>query len=281
MLAPTFKDEKLEQEINDKGFVVIPSFLAKEEVDKLLLIYNTSHKEREIGCWNSLYDLPTGIGEEISTQIKNVAEPHLDKLFNDWQFPSALFIVKNPGQNHESLVHRDDTLHDEAEVQYRQCWVPLVDLTTENGALYMVPKSHQLFTDSRPMFSKWPYEHLRPRLAQEFETIYAKAGDLIVYLDKTLHGSYKNTSNETRPVFQGGVMHKHALPLYTRYVADRNEVEIYQVDPQFFFNKEYMNPVVNKKYPLLKVEKYITTEITEAQVDDFFSKHLHSEEVTA
>jgi hypothetical protein len=277
MLAATFKNPALEQELNENGFVVIPGFLPKEDIDRLLTFYKASHNERVIGCWNSLYDLPVGAGGELSVQIREVAEPHLDKLFNDWQFPSALFIVKNPGRNHESLVHRDDTIHDENEMQYRQCWVPLVDLTTENGALYMVPKSHQLFTDSRPMFAKWPYEHLRPRLEREFETLYAKAGDLIVYLDKTLHGSYKNTSNETRPVFQGGIMHKEARPLYTRYVAERNEVEIYEVDPQFFFNKEYMNPVVNKKYPLIKVEKYTSTEITEAKLDEFFGNLEHNE----
>ena len=277
MLAATFKNPAFEQELNDNGFVVILGFLPQEDIDRLLTLYKANHNERVIGCWNSLYDLPVGAGADLSAQIREVTEPHLDKLFNDWKFPSALFIVKNPGQEHESLVHRDDTVFDEEQVQYRQCWVPLIDLTTENGALYMVPKSHKLFTDSRPMFAKWPYEHLRPRLEQEFEVLYAKAGDLVVYLEKTLHGSFKNVSNETRPVFQGGVIHKDVRPLYTRYVAERNEVENYEVDMQFFFNKEYMNPVIDKKYPLVKVEKYTTTEITEAQLDEFFGNPKHSE----
>jgi ectoine hydroxylase-related dioxygenase (phytanoyl-CoA dioxygenase family) len=271
MLAATFKDPQLEQEINENGYVVIPGFLPEEDVQKLLAVYRGSHNERVIGCWNSLYDLPTGSGAELSAEITAVAKPHLAKLFDNWQFPIALFIVKNPGQEHASLVHRDDTMHNEDEVQYRQCWVPLVDLTPENGALYMVPRSHKLFTDSRPMFAKWPYENLRPRLEKEFVTLYAKAGDLIVYLDKTLHGSYKNVGSETRPVFQGGIMHKDAVPLYTRYVAERNEVDIYQVDPEFFFNKEYMNPVIDPKYPLIRTEKYQPTEITEAELEDFFA----------
>lgn len=270
MLIPTFKNPVYEQELNDNGFIVIPGFLPQEDIDKLLAVYKRNHNERVIGCWNSLYDLPTGQGADISSQIRATAEPHLDKLFNDWSFPSALFIVKNPGQEHESLVHRDDSVFDENEVQYRQCWVPLVDLTPENGALYMVPRSHQLFTDSRPMFAKWPYEHLRPRLEREFHTLYAKAGDLVVYLEKTLHGSYKNVSNNTRPVFQGGVIHKDARPLFSRYIPERNEVEIYEVDSQFFFDKEYMNPLINPKYPLARVEKYHVTEITEEKIDSFW-----------
>jgi ectoine hydroxylase-related dioxygenase (phytanoyl-CoA dioxygenase family) len=271
MLIPKFIDPQLEAEMNDNGYVVIPNFLPKEDIDKLLALYRSNHEECEVGCWNSLYDLPVGKGEAISDQITAVARPHLAKLFMDWKFPMAHFIVKNPGQNHESFVHRDDSMHDETEVQYRQCWVPLVDLTEENGALYVVPKAHKLFTDERPMFAKWPYNHFRERLEKEFKTIYAKAGDLIVYFEKTLHGSPKNVSTETRPVFQGGLMHKDANPLFTRYVADRNEVEFYEVDTQFFANKEYLKPVIDPKYPLVKTKKYVTTEITESDLEQFFA----------
>ncbi len=270
MLAATFIDSKLEEEINDKGFVVIPNFIPKNEIEYLLNLYKENHKEKIIGCWNSLYDLPIGNGFTISEKITDLVNPYLQNLFKDWKFPVALFIVKNPGQNHESLIHRDDSMHDEEKIQYRQCWVPLVDITADNGALYVIPKSHKLFTDPRPMFAKWPYEHLRTRLEKEFLPIYVKAGDLIVYLDKTLHGSYKNVSSETRPVFQGGIMHKDATPLFTRYIKERNEVESYEVDTKFFFNKEFNKPVIDKKYPLVKTEKYKTTEITEADIDSYY-----------
>ena len=132
MLAATFIDSKLEREINDNGFVVLPNFIPKNEIDYLLNIYTENHKENIIGCWNSLYDLPIGGGMDISEKITSIVKPHLQKTFKDWKFPVALFIVKNPGQNHESLIHRDDSMHDEAKVQYRQCWVPLVDITEEN-----------------------------------------------------------------------------------------------------------------------------------------------------
>jgi hypothetical protein len=270
MRIPTFKNPVYEQELMENGFIVIPGFLPQEDTDRLLSLYRANHQERVIGCWNSLYDLPTGMGADLSAQIRAVAEPHLDQLFNDWEFPSALFIVKNPGQEHESLVHRDDSVFDEDKVQYRQCWVPLVDLTPENGPLYVIPRSHKLFTDSRPMFAKWPYEHLRPRLEREFQTLYAKAGDLVVYLERTLHGSYKNVSGDTRPVFQGGVIPTGAKPQFSRYIPERNEVEIYEVDTQFFFDKQYLKPVIDPKYPLSRVDKYRVTEITEAEIDSFW-----------
>lgn len=272
MLAATFIDPKLEEEITENGFVVIPNFLPKEEIDYLLDVYKQNHKEREIGCWNSLYDLPIGSGAEISEKITALAKPHFEKLFKDWKFPVALFIVKNPGQGHESIVHRDDSIHDEEKVQYRQCWVPLVDITDTNGVLYVVPKSHKIFTDTRPFFAKWPYYHLTDRLKHEFLPIYAKAGDLVIYLERTLHGSFENVSNETRPVFQGGIMHKDAIPVYMRYKEDKGLVELYEVDMNFFLNKEYNNMTIDTtKYPLIRTEKYLNKEITEADLDKFYA----------
>ncbi len=256
MLKPEFIDPLLEDEINDKGYVVIPNFLSPDEVKDLLGIYRSAHQECSIGCWNSIYDLPAGQGRAISDRITEVSRPHLAKLFKNWKFPVAIFIVKNPRQGHASLVHRDDTMHDEQQVQYRQCWVPLVDITPENGPLYVVPKSHSVFMDERPMFAPWPHEHLRLRLEKEFVPIYPKAGDLVVYFERTLHGSFTNESDETRPVFQGGIMHKDAEPWFTRYVPERNEVESYAVDYDFFFNKEFEKPDFHVRYRLVRTVPY-------------------------
>lgn len=272
MLAPKFKDPEIENRINEDGYVVIKGFLPQIEIEKITNIYKASHQECEVGCWNSLYDLPLGHGKEISATVTEIVKPYLDKLFQDYDFPVALFISKNPGQGHESLVHRDDSMHNENEFQYRQCWVPIVDINKENGTLYVVPKSHKLFTDERPMFAKWPYTHLRPRLEKEFVNLYPKAGDLVVYFEKTLHGSYLNSTNESRPVFQGGVIHKDAQSQFTRYIPERNEVERYAVDFEFFLNKEYLNPQIDPKYPLIASEPYQVTKITEEDVNRFYSK---------
>jgi ectoine hydroxylase-related dioxygenase (phytanoyl-CoA dioxygenase family) len=271
MLAARFIDTKLEEEMNENGFVVIKNFLSSADVGSLTELYKTYHKERIIGCWNSLYDLPLGYGTEISEKLTATVRPYLAKYFKDWKFPAAHFIVKNPGRDHESLVHRDDSMHNENEVQYRQCWIPIVDTTETNGALYVVPRSHKLFTDERPMFAAWPYIHLRERLEREFLPVYMKAGDMIVYFEKTLHGSPKNLSSEPRPVFQGGLMHKDAVPLFTKYIAEKNEVESYEVDVEFFLNKEYLKPVIDSRYPLVSSVKYSPKTINEAELDKFFS----------
>jgi hypothetical protein len=271
MLAPTFKDAALEKELNDNGYVYLPGFLPREEIAALMATYHANHKERERPFWNSHNDLPLASGVSISDQIRALMQPRLDAIFNDWFFPFAQFIVLNPKQNHHFAVHRDDSIFDEEQIQYRQLWMPLVDLTTENGTLYMVPKSHKLFTDKKPSFVKWPYEYLIPALEPEFVTYYAKAGDLLIWIDKTLHGSYENNSNESRPAFQGGVIHRDVKPVFHRYVRERDEVEIYQVDTDFFLHKEFLDPASFSKYPLLRTEKYSYKKITDADVKAFYA----------
>lgn len=270
MLKPVFKNPDLEFEINEKGYVVIPGFLPPQVVQDLLDLYKKHHNECEAGCWNSIYDLPVGEGKVISEAITQKVTPYLENYFQDFKFPAALLIVKNPHQGHESLVHRDDSMHDETHIEYRQCWVPLVDITETNGTLYVVPRSHKLFTDERPMFAPWQHKVHVPRLEQEFVNLYPKAGDLVVYFDKTLHGSYKNETNETRPVFQGGVMHKDAEPYFTRYNPATNMVESYAVDPDFFFRKEYMKAEIDPRYPLVKSVPYQPLHVSADEVDAFF-----------
>jgi hypothetical protein len=272
MLIPTFKDEALEKEMNENGFVVIPRFLKKEGIDHLMSIYQANKPEGALSFWNSHNDLPHVSGLEISDQIRSMMEPGLDKLFNDWMFPFAQFIVLNPTGEHKFRIHRDDTIFDEEKVQYRQLWMPLVDLTTTNGALYIVPKSHKLFTDKMPSMIQWPYEYLIPSLEPEYRTIYAKAGDLIIWTDKTLHGSTENISDQGRPVCQGGIIHRDARPLFCRYRPEHDDVETYQVDTLFFRDKEYLNPGAFAKYPLLKTEKYSYKQISDNDVKEFFAQ---------
>lgn len=270
MLVPAFIDQKLEEEIMENGYIILPNFLPRNEIDYLLGLHDTYHKEREIGCWNSLYDQSIEDGRAMSDKVIDVLSPHLAKYFKDWKLPVINWIVKNPG-THESFVHRDDSMHDEEKFQYRQCWMPLVNTTQHNGALYVVPKSHKFLTEPRPMGSKWAYEHLRNRLMKEIVPLYVNAGDMILYLERTLHGSPQNSSSEPRPVVQGGLMHIDSTPIFSKYLKETGEVVSYDTDVDFFLNKCYLNSVVDDKYPFLKKEKFSPKQVTEADVDLFFA----------
>ena len=88
-----------------------------------------------------------------------------------------------------------------------------------------------------------------------------------------MHGSFANISSYPRPAFTGGIIHKKANILYAKYIEERGEVESYEVDSAFYYGKEFQNPIVDKKYPLIKTEKYKVKEITSLDLDKFFHAH--------
>jgi hypothetical protein len=272
MLAPTFKQKRLEQEINEDGFVHIPGFFSKEEIDYLLRLYESSHitSSQDNIFWNSTTHLPNEHGTTVSQKIIEVARPRFEQLFNDWEFPVANFMAKNPVAESECPIHRDHSIFIEDQFQYRNIWVPLIDVDESNGTLFVVPKSHLLFTECLPMFSVWPYSHLAKRLEKEFHALRAKAGDLVVYLERTLHGSYPNQAVKPRPAFHGGIIHKDASIRYIRQTEDEDEIEIYAVDTNFFAHKEFDNPDFKKKYQLVERRKYQRNQVSEEMVNQFY-----------
>jgi hypothetical protein len=141
MIAPRLKDQNLEREITDMGYVVIPGFLSGGEVDTLLALHRVHYTEPGQRCWNSHIDLSIEAGLEISNQIRALFEPGLERIFSDWRFPYAQFISKIPGLEHRCLLHRDDSIFDETEVEYRQLWLPLVDLMQETVPCLWCPRA--------------------------------------------------------------------------------------------------------------------------------------------
>lgn len=234
MLCATFKNKEQEDFINENGYTIIKKFLDNLQIQYFKELYESQHKENEVGCWNSLSDLSIGVRRELSNKVVQVLNLKFQEIFNDPIYRVASFMSKNPNKGHESLVHRDYFMFNEEKIQYRQCWIPLVVINKKNGALYVVPKSHQLFDGERPMFLPWGYEHLKNRLEYKFKTLYVSAGDLVIYFDKTLHGSFLNDSHEKRPVLHGGIVHKDSEPYYIRYNPSKNIIEYYKVSIDFF-----------------------------------------------
>jgi hypothetical protein len=161
-------------------------------------------------------------------------------------------------------LHRDYTTQDESRFQYRNIWVPLVDTTPENGALYALKYSHRLFDYPLPMFCKWPYIQHQELLFKHCEVIDAKAGDLVVYADRTLHGSFINQTSMPRPVVHFGLLHPEAGLCYCYLDEKTNEVTEYEVPISFYFENNYGNQ--DGRFPVRKRYKYSPPILAEEEI---------------
>ena len=155
MKASTFKDPALEQQIEENGYAIVPNFLNAEEVAFLKSYYESlhTHHDPNMNMWNSLWDVPSERRIEVSDTILKVVQPHMEATFDNWKSPVGTFMSKCRGDQSICTAHRDYSILEEHKYQYRNLWVPLVDITEQNGALYVFKGSHKVFTNILPMFN--------------------------------------------------------------------------------------------------------------------------------
>lgn len=88
-------------------------------------------------------------------------------------------------------------------IQHLTCWIGLDDVTTENGCLYYVPKSHRWGLLQKPVLTG-EMDGLLTFMTDEQKNnfhpipIEMKAGEASFHHPLMVHGSFKNTSNRPR-----------------------------------------------------------------------------------
>lgn len=247
--SAAFKDVNLEAEMQSNGYVYLPGFLDANVVTELYNLYRLHHTNIQPGkgMWNSLYDTSGHTANDISACILELVMPALSKWFQQFKAPVASFMSKNPGEFGICDFHRDFSIADETAFEYRNVWIPLVDIERHNGALYALRGSHRKFNYPLPMFQEWPYISQHDELFRKAEVFSVKAGDLVVYADRTLHGSFLNKSQKSRPVVHLGLLHPETQIAY--YHLDGNEVKVFDVPFEFYFMNNFGD--LTGKYPLL------------------------------
>jgi hypothetical protein len=238
MQRPELLNPALEIEMQNNGYVLIKEFLSPHEIEELLSLYAQYHTEvsADKQMWNSLFDVDFATGKLISEKLLMLLNSKLKSVLKNGKVPVATFMSKNPNKNSVCDLHRDFSIIDEEQFEYRNFWIPLVNTDETNGSLYIIPHSHKLFNEILPMFSAWRHRPVLKELEKYFITVKANAGDLVIYADRLLHGSFLNKSNKTRPVIHFGVLPENAELCYYRENPDTNDVSIFKVEPDFYFN---------------------------------------------
>jgi hypothetical protein len=256
MRVAELRNPEAEQSLNRNGFILFRNFLNADEVGMLHTLYKNHHQKADFdkGMWNSLHDISPEEGLGISDKILEILQPKLNELFISFYAPIATYMSKNCNPNSTCDLHRDFSILNEEEFQYRNIWIPLISTTKNNGALYVLRGSNHVFDYILPLFSEWPYKKMHDELFPMVETINAEAGDLVIYLDKTLHGSHINYSNDSRPVVHFGALHPDVELQFYSLDAEKKTVKVYAVPFRFYFDKDFAQAA--NKYPLIKEFKF-------------------------
>lgn len=277
MKSATFINPELQQQFDEDGYIIIRNLLNSQEIEQLRqffeLHYNIDGQPHNL--WNSLCDIPHDRSLSLSHQILAIVKPNLDKYFRNYVCPAATFLVKNPTPQSAIVIHRDFSVQDEPHFSFHNIWLPIVDTTPQNGQLYVLRKSHKFFEYPLPHNTPWPYMEHEKLLVKYCDVIDAKAGDLVIYGDKMLHGSFDNLTKQPRPVVHFGLLHPDAKFMYHYLNDETKEVTVYDVPYQFFFENAWGNQ--DHRFPIVKKFQYSPPSLTQEDIVEWLDKNVLEE----
>ena len=235
--ARVFKDEQLQSQLNNDGFVIL-DFLNEQELMILNDLYNQKHSEGVSGFYTSTFAKDTDYRKEVDAAIRKQMKRNLDNYFFDYKVHCGSFIVKGADEKSALKMHQDMTLVDESVYTGINIWSPLIDLTKDNGAIEVLPRSHRLFKTSRGASLPDIYDGIEASVHQVMKPCYLKAGQAIIFDQSIIHYSPANKSGKVRPVINTFITHKDAniKICYWDKTSGKREIEIFDQEPDFMVN---------------------------------------------
>jgi ectoine hydroxylase-related dioxygenase (phytanoyl-CoA dioxygenase family) len=236
-----FKDEALQRAFDQHGYVVI-NLIEREQVDELHAFYRGLDHDPvpEYGFQVSLDNGRSDFVRAISEKLKQTAGPYVDHWFRNYQIFTASFVVKEKNPLGIVPPHQDWTFVDEQKYWSATIWCPLVDVDITNGGLGVIQGSHRFYDHIRPSPSPQyepPFKHLVSSIFPYLKIIELKAGQALVFDNRSFHGSPPNTTEQSRIAFGLGITHE-AARIQHFYLLPNSEkvlVERYEVQPEFFY----------------------------------------------
>lgn len=220
-------------QLDNEGYVIVP-FYTDDDVKQLINFYNETTHGNQSGFRPTTYFHDMDYRILASNKILSIAAPHLEKHLTNYKTYMGSFIVKHADNKSELGVHQDMTLVDESKFMSINIWSPLCDTTPENGALYLIPKSHRIFPTYRNASISNIYDKHYNVVKNYMQAIYLKAGEAIFFDNSLLHFSPANFSNEIRIATNVFITHKDAAITICHLEKETNKIELFEQADDFF-----------------------------------------------
>lgn len=251
MAKRIFKNLEHQELFDKQGFIVMP-FLEAAEVEYLDNFFDELHPDvnQKSGFFSGSYSSDFKYKKKASEEIVKVFSRAYEKNFIDYTPFGGAFLYKVPGESSELQAHQDWTIVDEKEEVALNCWVPLCDVTIENGPIMILPgsqfdKLEVVRAPTLPFFFSGSDE----MVVKELEPMEVKAGTAVILNQSVIHYSPPNRSNSVRKAITAGVKSKGAQMYFHYKIPNKNELEIFEMDDDFLISfKDFANDIGKRPY---------------------------------
>ncbi len=191
-----FNNQKLNDEVLDKGFVVVP-FLSELEIQELSEFYKEIHGEVN-APFTSFISNDLIFKEKVDSKIKAVFSRSMNDYLVDFIPYWGNFFSKEMSTPRLPL-HADFQYIDEDQAVSLNIWCPLSDTYSDNGTLGIIPYSHKLIHQIRGTNITDCYRKNALALEAQYGVpLNFKSGEAIIYDHRLLHYSTQNQTPQTR-----------------------------------------------------------------------------------
>lgn len=228
-----FKDDAHQRVYAENGFIVLP-LLNAEEVDSFKEYYRQYDMQPDQGGFYATMHHPDSAQKvRVSQWITKRISRALERYVEGYRPLFGNFIVKDGMNMHEVGIHQDWTYVDETSYRSFNVWTSLCDTHSENGGMYVLPKSHQVQMPIRyTPFEGKIYETYRQEIKAASIPVELKAGEAMIYDSALLHFSNKNRTASQRHACGCVFVPSEVDALH--YFKDEDGLKQYNCDPDFF-----------------------------------------------
>lgn len=272
-----FKDEKMQETFEREGFVVV-DFYNPEQIEEVKNLYRKLHPKDEKGFFSSCLSQDLKYRESVDFELKKIADHLFKELFIDYQIVGGLFVVKSPTENSLIDVHQDMTLVDEQDYTAINLWATTLDLTDENGVMYVLPGSHRFFQTYRGPTIPDICNSIKKDIKNYMVPCYLKAGQALVFDHRAIHFTTPNTSEDLRIVSNFYFTQKNAKFLICYHDKNNPEfkgkVELFGQDSSFMIKYKQFGYVLDRPKigKSLGLKDYNFPQLTIEQLENQFGK---------
>jgi hypothetical protein len=225
---------ELNAQLIEQGYVVVP-LLNADEVRTLSNIYSEAHPKETIPFYATAHHENTEFRKEMSSAIIGSILNPVDKLFNNCTLLGGSFIVKSQNDQSSLEPHQDWNIVDERDFRSFNIWVPLVDLNDKNGAIEVLPKSHDWVRGIRHASIPCTYQSVHHLVWENMKVLHMKAGEALIYDHSLLHASKANETDEPRVACASGVIPNEAQMFF--YWNNNQKIEKYESNADYFMTE--------------------------------------------
>jgi hypothetical protein len=262
-VAPIFKDPERQKLFDKQGFIVVP-LLSKEEIVHMNELFNEVHPELpESGFYAGSYSQDFEYKKRVSEEIKVVFKRAYDGIFENYETFGGAFLFKMPTPDSDLFIHQDWTVVNEDEKIALNVWVPLCDITEENGPLMVVPGSHYAsYPVLRAPTMRYFFDHDYQQAMDQLVPVIVPKGTAVILNQSLIHYSPPNRSQHIRKAITSGVKTKGAQMVFHFKDPDSsdNMIEKFEMDDDFFIQFEdffkdiYKRPTVGESVGMMEYE---------------------------